>query len=132
MSDVPELYVEIPGGRTAFAPGEALTVNVLWALPETPSSLEVRLCWHTQGKGTEDIEIVDTRPIAALSAAGENRVTFDLPDGPYSFSGKLISLLWSVEFVAEPGDKSALCDFVLSPAGREIVLEEKPSGLRAR
>jgi hypothetical protein len=117
-----ELFVEIRGGRTAFAPGEVIQVNALWALPDPPTSLEVRLCWFTRGKGTEDAGIVAVDTISAPGPAGEHGSTFTLPEGPYSFSGKLISLSWAVELVALPSRKFARCDLVVAPGGREVVL----------
>lgn len=117
-----ELGLFIEDDRKAFKPGEELRLSVLWALPETPRSLEVRLFYFTRGKGTEDVEIVARQPIVANSPAGEGTARFALPAAPYSFSGKLLSVLWAVELVCEPGDRSTRCEFVLSPTGREITL----------
>jgi len=108
--------------RTAYKPGETLVLSVSWALPVKPASLEVRLFWFTRGKGTEDVEVVATETIAANAPAGEASVQFALPAAPYSFSGKLISLLWAAELVAEPGARSTRFEFALSPTGAEIVL----------
>jgi hypothetical protein len=117
-----ELGLFIDNDRKAFLPGELLELSVLWALPAKPDSLEVRLFWYTRGKGTEDVAVVATETIAATAAAGEGKVRFTLPAAPYSFSGKLISLLWAVELVAEPGARSARCEFTVSPTGKEILL----------
>jgi len=117
-----ELGIFIENDRTAFTPGETLELSVLWALPEKPTSLEVRLFWYTRGKGTEDVEVVATESIVAIAAAGEGKARFALPAAPYSFSGKLISLLWAAELVVEPGARSTRCEFTLSPTGKEIQL----------
>ena len=53
-----ELGIFIAENRTRFLPGEKLTVTALWALPEKPESVEVRLFWYTQGKGTQDVGVV--------------------------------------------------------------------------
>lgn len=119
-----ELGLFLEDDRTSFKPGETLPLSVLWALPETPRSLEVRLFFHTRGKGTEDIQVAAVQPITANASAGEAAVKFLLPAAPYSFSGKLISVLWSVELVAQPGDRATSCDFVLSPTGKEYLLNE--------
>ena len=47
---------------------------------------------------------------------------FVLPPAPYSFSGKLISLIWAVEVVAEGIKEASRLEFTLSPDGREITL----------
>lgn len=117
-----ELGLFIDNDRKVFAPGETLELSVLWALPAKPDSIEIRLFWYTRGKGTEDVEVLATEKIAANAAAGEGKVRFALPAAPYSFSGKLISLLWVVELVAEPGTRSTRCEFTLSPTGSEILL----------
>ena len=45
-----------------------------------------------------------------------------LPAGPYSFSGRLISLIWALELVAEPGNHVARVEITLGPDGQEVVL----------
>jgi hypothetical protein len=45
-----------------------------------------------------------------------------LPLAPYSFSGKLISLIWGLELVLEPSQETARFEFTLSPTGEEIML----------
>lgn len=47
-----------------------------------------------------------------------------LPRQPYSFSGKLISLVWALELIVEPGANVARQAFVMSASGREVVLGE--------
>jgi hypothetical protein len=117
-----QLAVFLPGNRTAFAPGERIEVTVLWALARTPGTIEVRLFWITRGKGTEDIEIVERSTIRAPAIAGEERCAFVLPEAPWSFSGKLISLVWGVELVVASPEQAARCEFVLAPDATEIRL----------
>ena len=119
-----DLGLFVADGKTAFCPGELLELSVLWALPAAPSSMEVRLFWFTRGKGTEDVEIVSTERISANEVAGETKVRFTLPAAPYSFSGKLISLIWAAELVVEPGARSARCEFVMGPEGKEVMLHD--------
>lgn len=116
-----DLGIFIAEGRIAFTPGETLNVSALWALPNAPETLEVRLFWFTRGKGKEDVGVVAVERIDS-AAAGERALSFRLPAEPWSFSGKLISLLWAVELVAEPGGHSARAEFTLSPDGAEILL----------
>lgn len=119
-----ELALFIENDRTAFRPGEELRLSLLWALPEKPTVLEVSLFFYTKGKGTEDVEVVSRHPISANAPAGEATLKIKLPAGPYSFSGKLISVLWAVELVSEPGSRSARSEFVLGPEAKEILLTE--------
>jgi hypothetical protein len=103
-------------------PGEQLRGQCSWELEQAVDAIEVRLFWHTSGKGTRDVGIVATQRFAAPGLRGSRAFAFDLPDGPYSFSGKLITLSWTVEIVALPGDEGVSADFVLSPTGTEVQL----------
>lgn len=106
--------------RPAYRPGETVELTGLWALRAAPRSIEARLFWFTRGKGSEDLEVVAMQPAAGTPAAGEHRFRFTLPDGPWSFSGKLITLQWAVELVAD--ELSARWEFTLGPDGREVRL----------
>lgn len=117
-----QLEVFLAGNQTAYRPGETVRGSVLWALAKDPQSLEVRLFWRTQGKGTSDVEIVATHVVPNPAIAGEEAFTFLLPASPWSCSGKLISVTWGVECVAGPDGQNAQAAFVLGPHGREILL----------
>lgn len=88
-----------------------------------------RLFWYTRGKGTQDVVVVQEETFPAPGAQDERKFSFRLPAGPYSFSGRLISLLWAVEVVVQPGDESGRTEFTVSPTGDEIRIapvEEAP------
>ena len=108
--------------NTAFRPGETITGAVLWEFEKAPASAEVRLVWSTRGKGTEDGETVEVRTLEAPPAADTREFSFDAPNGPYSFSGTLIAVIWAVEFVAEPGGDFERIEIVIAPDAREITL----------
>jgi hypothetical protein len=108
--------------KTAFRPGETIAGAVLWELERAPRLAEVRLLWFTRGKGTEDGSIVETVKLGAPPAADTREFSFTAPNGPYSFSGTLIALLWAVEFVAEPGDGFQRIEITIAPDAREIAL----------
>ena len=117
MSD---LRIELQAGA-AFSPGAEIWARVAWRLDTAPESLELRLFWHTVGKGTEDVEIVE-RVLLPPSIAGEQDLALRSPAGPYSFSGRLISLVWGLELVAEPAGETARAELVIAPDGEEIRL----------
>jgi hypothetical protein len=130
MNNSTELDLSSVDQRRSYRPGEKLSLSLLWALPSVPDSLEVRLFWFTRGKGTEEIGVVAVEKIPSPEAAGERAVTFILPQAPYSFSGKLITLTWAVELVAEPGGKCAHWEFTMSPSGEEILLNRPDHAAR--
>ncbi len=108
--------------KTAFRPGETIAGAVLWEFAKAPTSAEVRLVWSTRGKGTEDGETVEVVTLDAPPAADTREFSFQAPNGPYSFSGTLIAVLWAVEFVAEPGSEFERIEIVIAPDAREITL----------
>lgn len=118
-----ELMLELLEDRTSFRPGERLEVVAEWKLEALPEAVEIRLRWRTVGKGQSDESVVDSVRLESPGATGSRRCSFKLPKAPYSFSGKLISLIWSIELDYEPGDDDPRrVDFVLSPTGKEVIL----------
>ncbi len=116
----PTIHLEIPG--TGLKPGEHLRGQAAWNLAATPEKLEIRLFWYTRGRGTRDVEVVERRTVARPGITGEEAFAFHLPDGPYSFSGKLISVIWAVELVADEETVGERAEFILAPDRREILL----------
>ena len=114
--------------QTAFRPGEEITGAIGWERDQPPASVEVRLFWRTRGKGTEDTHVAQTISFPNPQPAEARPFQFRAPDGPYSFSGKLISLIWALELVVEPGTETTLMELVISPTGREILLPESAPG----
>lgn len=109
---------------SAYRPGEKLQGRFSWELEKPVEGLELRIFWHTQGKGTRDIGMVARQPLASPHLQGWRDFTYELPDGPWSFSGTLITLSWVAEIVTVPGEQGEHVEFVLSPTGTELHLEK--------
>jgi len=110
----------------AFYPGTDARVMVSWnANPDSPplQAIEVRLIWKTSGKGDRDLQIVRTRRIDPSTPAGHQEITFSLPWGPYSFSGKLISLTWAIEAILFPEGISIRKEIVIGPNSQEVRID---------
>jgi len=130
--------VGLEDGRTAYRPGDEVAGTVSWEVPgdtspedastRAPTQAEVRLAWYTVGRGDRDTEIVASQALEAPGVSDRRSFRFRLPDGPYSFSGKLISLVWTVEAVLEPGSRAGRADLVVSPTGKEVRLQTEPEG----
>ena len=120
--------------KTAFRPGEIIAGAVLWEFENAPDLAEVRLLWFTRGKGTEDGATIGTVTLDAAPAADTREFSFHAPNGPYSFSGTLIALIWAIEFVAKPGSEFQRIEITIAPDAREIALprieQPKSKGLR--
>jgi len=114
------LKVDDPG--TARRPGESLDIDASWHLDGPDHAVELSLVWYTSGKGSEDIEVVEQVTLAskAPGSSGSRHHTLRIPEGPYSFSGKLISLAWALELVAVPSSAVERVDLVIGPEAREV------------
>jgi hypothetical protein len=117
------LQIHTPDGWTNFTPGAEIDLVLSWDLESPPAALELRLVWNTAGKGTTDLSIVQSHPIESPAPRDSQRMTITLPTSPYSFSGKLVSLIWALELVALPGLQSTRQEIIIAPAGREVVLQ---------
>ncbi len=124
-SDMDELNIVLAEGKTTFAPCETIRGKTSWNLNANPRYLELSLFWYTTGKGTRDVGVVETKRFDEPGAYGSKDFSFPLPDGPYSFSGKLISLLWAMELTVSPGSETVRREITVSPTGREIILGER-------
>ena len=119
------LKIETTDNRLNYFPKERIEGEVSWNLIKNPSAIEVRLFWYTAGKGTGDVKIIDAIRFSNPSRNETRSFSFTLPSLPYSFSGKLISLIWAIELIAEPENTSARFDFFMSSTGEEVTLERK-------
>jgi hypothetical protein len=117
-----ELSILLSDDNLSYYPGETMSGTVTWNLDRSPEVVELRLFWRTEGKGDQDLEIAGVVRYENPSQRDEEAFEFTLPDGPYSFSGKLISLIWALELVALPSEETERLEFILSPAGQEILI----------
>lgn len=115
------IEIHLDGGD-AYAPGQPVSGSVSWELETPATGVEVRLFWYTRGKGTTDVQVVKAQQFAAPGASGRHDFKFMLPEEPYGFSGKLISLVWALEAVVQPGERSQRVELVVGPGGREVLL----------
>lgn len=124
--------LELTNG-TGYRPGDDLTGTVSWDGFDPPDRGTIELSWTTQGKGDTDTEVVATVDIPALKRPGESareplearderEFSIPLPDAPYSFSGSLISVTWTLRARIEPGEHERSIEVTISPTGAELRL----------
>lgn len=111
-------------GRTWFRPGELVEGEASWQLEDEAEVVETRLFWYTSGKGTRDVEIVDSLRTTSAGSSGSRSFRLRVPNGPYSFSGTLITLSWAIELVVDPGGATERLDLVIGPRPVEVQLPE--------
>jgi hypothetical protein len=111
--------------RTTFGPGQAIEGSVAWSLPEEPpTSAELRLFWYTEGKGDQDVGVVEVVPFAQPGPSDRRSFRVRAPaTGPLSFEGTLITLRWALELIVEPGPHVARLELALIQGPTSIRLE---------
>ncbi len=121
-----KLSIVLNEDKAAFAPRETIRGTVRCSLDAGIRHLVLSLFWYTAGKGTRDVGVIETRQFDEPGAVGWKDFSFTLPDGPYSFSGKLISLIWALELTCSPGSDTVRREITVSPTGQEIILDARP------
>ncbi len=120
-----ELEIQLDSAKSTFLPGETISGTARWSLGEAAKSIELELFWTTRGKGTVDTAVVDALCIEQPPLDDQRPFRFQLPASPYSFSGRLVSVTWSLRMIANPGERQAQVNIVVSPTGKEIVLRSE-------
>ena len=130
------ISIQLDDDRKRFAPGDTISGEIRWSdlTPDTKTVITLDLAFHTEGKGTEQREVHHHLEWPIVSTAETHEFSFDGPTWPWSFSGKLISLVWSLD--AWEGKKHAVAlPLTVAPNGEEISLyryvidEKKNKGL---
>jgi len=122
-----KLKILVHGDKAAFAPRETIRGAVEWNLDANPRRLDLSLFWYTSGKGTRDVGMVHSTQFDNPGASGSKEFSFTLPEGPFSFSGRLISLIWAIELTCSPGSETTRREIIVSPTGKEILLGSVPT-----
>ena len=116
------LTLQTTDGGTWFKPGELIEGRASWHLDGEVDAVEARLFWYTTGKGSQDVEIVRRLRIDSPETSGHHDFSIRAPEGPYSFSGKLITLAWAIELVALPSGQTERLDLRIGPTPVEVDL----------
>lgn len=130
----PQGSITLDNAVAAFRPFDEIRGSVAWDLGSLPKSLELRLFWCTGGCGVPEAGVVQIQSLP-LTSEGEATFSFSLPGAPYSVRGKLITLTWALELVANPIGSLALKEFVVGPEKQPVELpaieQIKPSWWKA-
>jgi len=117
-----QMTIEIEGSRRAFSPGDTLSGRVNWTLEHDPKSAELRLFWYTAGKGTQNVGIQNTITFDNPTLHERRDFRMILPNAPFSCSGSLVSIVWALELIVEPGGLTERVNITLAPGGHEVIL----------
>ena len=117
-----ELTLDVTEKPLELVPGQTLSGRIGWRLDEVPKRAALRLFWYTEGRGTQDVEIIEEMNIVSSGLTHEERFSFTLPERPYSFSGRLITLKWALELVLNKGEHVKRVDLMVSPWVEQVKL----------
>jgi hypothetical protein len=120
------LHIELEQDKTAYQPGETIAGTVRWQLETPPKDVVLRLLWYTQGKGDEDAGLAQEIRLENPGLSEQRSFRLNAPNGPYSFSGTLISLTWALELVVQPENHCTRSEIVVAPTAQEILLHAVP------
>ncbi len=119
--------IRLDAGRPAFRPGDTISGRLHWSLTGARKKLSLRLFWFTAGRGTVDVNVVAEHDIIAPAESGEESFALQVPpQGPLSIAGRLVSVSWALELVAEPGGVIERLDLVIGPDGTLRGLPSEP------
>jgi len=108
--------------KSIYRPGELLKWAVEWEFDSTPSKITVEVSWTTSGKGTDDSENVFTEDWTPDSATGQRTFEYQLPRGPISVRGNLVSINWQIECTSHHPKAQDQEPFVLSHMDKPVQL----------
>ena len=84
-----------------LVPGQIISGKAGWQGSSPPRRASLRLFWYTEGRGTQDIGIVEEQDVHVHSSSHDFEFSFQLPPEPISFEGQLIALHWALELVRQ-------------------------------
>ena len=116
------LEIRLDGSGDAFEPGEPIRGTLSWTFETAPRELSLKLLWYTEGRGDRDVGVARSIAIETPMAVGSHAFDLAGPGGPYSCSGRLVSIRWAIEAVASPSRDRARVELVIAPEGREVEL----------
>ena len=108
--------------KTTCRPGMLLKWAVEWDFDSTPSKINVNISWRTSGKGTDDSGKVFTEDWTPDSVSGQRGFEHQLPRGPISVRGNLISIDWQIECTSNHPKADDKMSFVLSHIDKPVQL----------
>ncbi|SRR5258706_16121062 len=91
------LAITLRNSDVRFKPNGRVEGLLSWDPASAPAWLEVRLVWHTEGKGTREVMVVGRVPLTDVRVGNQRTFSFTLPDMPYTYHGRILSILWSID-----------------------------------
>ena len=110
--------------KECYMPGEIISGKVSWNCTKTPSGIIIELKWNTAGRGTTDSYVIEKQKVPCSNSFGLVQFEIKIPDDcPPSYSGSLVSILWSLNARADISwaiDPKAAKEIIVSKTGKPM------------
>ena len=118
------LELQLNQDPTTLVPGQTIDGTVGWRGEKPPRKAVLRLFWYTEGRGTQDVGVVEELELPTEQTALQGTFRLNIPDAPYSFQGQLITLKWAIELVLNKGKEVERRELVVSPWVEQVRLKK--------
>lgn len=119
-----QLWIDFSNSRPHFEPGDVMTGTARWRSRETVGIAELHLLWTTRGRGEPETQVAAAVRFLNPQLDDERTFRIQLPQAPYSFTGKLFSLVWLVRLTLNNGVPFHQEEIIISPTRSEIRLDQ--------
>lgn len=99
----PHVTIRFDGNGRVYRPGETLAgeYRLNSMDPDEVKAVEVSVLWYTEGKGDEDLAVLDFRRLSRengdwIDPARPGRFAARLPNSPLSYQGVIVKIRWCV------------------------------------
>ena len=117
-----ELNIHLNSDTNIFAPGQTMEGTISWKFDEEPQKLTLALHWYTESRAIKQSGMADSIEFERPSIKGSKDFSFEIPMGPYSFQGRLLSLNWVLELAPSLGIDLVRQPIAVSPTSQTIHL----------
>ncbi len=99
----PQINIFLDSKDYIYSPGDCLTgsYRILDVQTDQINSVEMAVLWHTEGKGDEDMAIIDYHSLSRqredwINPRTPGKIETTLPLAPLSYEGTIIKIRWLV------------------------------------
>src|SRR5262245_10729919 len=117
------ITIVLKGSTNQYRPEQKIYGTVHWNLPQSSEQIELSLLWYTIRPGPlEHLRLVgggstmvDSLLIQSPLQIASQDFEFSIPIGPYTYTGKLFSIIWGVLAVSKPDNTKSSIHLTVHP-----------------
>ena len=118
-----DMTIDLHINKEHYLPNETLRGSITYKNVNREEKLILILYWYTTGMSELDTHKHLTLDFSPPSESGQQEFFIQLPNHPYSFSGKLITLTWALKLSRINSEMAIIKKIFISPInGKEIQL----------